>query len=87
MKRFLLTHNATVGRTTADGAVFPPVRLIFYSIVEAADTEAASAQAVQYSDPSFVTRVADITELGEGLTAEELFGLLDHKKILVEDKV
>ena len=87
MKKFLVKHNATVGRTTTDGAVFPPVELVFYSIVEAADTETASAQVVQYSDPGFVTRVGDITEMGDGLTSDELFGLLDHKKVLVEAKV
>jgi len=87
MKKFLITHNATVGRKKADGADFPPVELLFYSIVEAETTEAASDQVVQYSDPGFISRVSNVSELGEGMTAEELFGLLEHKKVLTESKL
>lgn len=87
MKKFLITHNATVGRKKADGADFPPVELTFYSIVEAESTEAASDQVVQYSDPGFVSRVNNVSELGEGMTADELFALLEHKKVLTESKL
>jgi len=87
MKKFLITHNATVGRKKADGADFPPVELLFYSIVEAETTEAASDQVVQYSDPGFISRVSNVSELGEGMTADELFGLLEHKKVLTESKL
>lgn len=87
MKKFLITHNATVGRKKADGADFPPVELLFYSIVEAESTEAASDQVVQYSDPGFVSRVNNVSELGEGMTADELYALLAHTKVLAEAKV
>lgn len=87
MKKFLITHNATVGRTTTDGAVFPPVELTFYSMVESTSSEEASSQVVQYSDPGFVTKVANITEVADSVSAEELFELLNHKKVLIEAKV
>jgi len=84
MKKYLITHNATVGRQQADGAHFPPVELLFYSMVEAESVEQAGEKVIRYSDPSFVTQVKDVTEVGEGLSADELYALLEHKKIMVE---
>lgn len=87
MKKYLITHTATVGRKKVDGAEIAPVELLFYSIVEAATTEAASDQVVQYSDPGFISKVSNVSELGEGMTTDELHGLLEHKKVLVESRV
>jgi len=84
MKKFLVTHNATVGRKKADGAEIPPVELLFYSIVEAETTETASDLVVQYRDPGFISRVTNVSELGEGMTSEELLALLEHKKVFTE---
>jgi hypothetical protein len=83
MKKFLITHEATVGRTV-EGTQMPPIRLQFYSMVEAANEEAAQDQLIQYKDPGFVSRVASIAEVADVVTSEELFALLDQKKVLVE---
>lgn len=87
MKTFLVTHHATVGRTKEEGASFPPVELTFYSMVKDETMEAANEQVIQYSDPNFVTRVTNVTEVADTISVDELFELLDHKKVVIEAKV
>ncbi len=84
MKKYLITHTAVIGRTKQDGATHGQVELTFYSMVEAETQEAASDAVVQYLDPGFTTVVSGIAEVADAVSAEELYALLNHKKVLVE---
>lgn len=81
-KRFLVTYSAVIGRTTGEGAQHPPVYLTFYSMVEAGNSEEVQNHITQYSDPGFRTKVENITEVGDGLTQDELFDLLKHENVI-----
>lgn len=84
-KKYLVKHTAAVGRTTEDGADHPPVYLTFYTVVEAASTEAASDQVVQYSDPGFKTRVVNITPLKKDVSVEELTEMLGQSVVFQDE--
>ena len=87
MAKFLVTHEAVVTRevpTMEKQQTVPGINLIFYSMVDAENKEQAYEQLTQYSDPNFKSKVMKVDELGEGLTTEELFSLLEHKKVLFE---
>jgi len=84
MNKYLITHEAVVGRTKEEGAQIAPITLLFYSMVEAPSAEAANEQAVVYRDPGFRTTVLGVSEVADQLSADDLYALLDHKKVLVE---
>jgi hypothetical protein len=84
MAKYLVTHEATVGRTVGEGAVIQSILLTFYSMLEASSVDAAKDELVAYSDPGFKTRVVDVVEVADPLSNERLFELLDHKKIIKE---
>jgi hypothetical protein len=88
MKRFLVTHDAIIGRVDADNprTQMQPMSLKFYTMVEADNLEAAQEQLVQYKDPGFITRIANTAEVGDTVTVDELFALLDQRKILLEQR-
>lgn len=85
MAKFLVKHNAVVGRTKADGGELPPVELVFFTVVEGANLEAATDMIVQYSDPGFTTKMASVTELeNDKLPAELLAQLSDPSTLRVQ---
>ena len=63
MAKFLVKYEAVVGRTKADGGTLPAVDLTFYNVVEAANREQVDTILVQYKDPGFTTRVAEVIEV------------------------
>lgn len=81
-KPFLVEFNATVGRTTEE-AEHPPVYLTFYAVVEAVDSDGAQDQLTQYSDPTFTTKVRDITPMDDE-AKEALFANLALDKVMTE---
>jgi hypothetical protein len=84
MAKYLVTHEATVGRTKEEGAVIPSITLTYYSMVNADSVEAANDQVVVYRDPGFSSRIVGVAEVADILTADDLFALLDHSKIIKE---
>ena len=84
MAKYLVTHEATVGRTREEGAVIPSITLTYYSMVNADSVEAANEQVIVYRDPGFSTRIVGVAEVADILSADDLFALLDHSKIIKE---
>lgn len=84
MPKYLVTHEAVVGRTREEGAVIPSINLTYYSMVTAETEEAANEQVVVYRDPGFSTRIVGVSEVADILSADDLFALLDHSKIIKE---
>lgn len=84
MSKYLVTHEATVGRTKEEGAVIPSITLTYYSMVNAETEEAANEQVVVYRDPGFSTRIVAVAEVADILSSDDLFALLDHSKIIKE---
>jgi hypothetical protein len=85
MSKFLVKHDAVIGRSKDDGGELPPVELVFFTVVEAANLEAATDLIVQYSDPGFTTKMASVTELeGDALPAELLTQLSDGSTLRVQ---
>jgi hypothetical protein len=84
MAKYLVTHEATVGRTKEEGAVIPSITLTYYSMVNADSVEAANDQVVVYRDPGFSSRIVGVAEVADILSADDLFTLLDHSKIIKE---
>lgn len=87
LKNFLVTHTAVVGRPATPGESVSPVRLRFYSMVKAESSEAASDQIVTYRDPTFTTTVENVAEVGDTISGDELFALLNHNEVLKEEKL
>lgn len=84
MKKFLVTHNAVVGRTKEDGSDHSPINLVFYTVNEAASEEAVQDQLVRYSDPGFVTNIASVAELGDDISADDLYALMKPELVISE---
>jgi kynureninase len=84
MTKYLVTYEATIGRTREEGAVIPSITLTYYSMVEAATVEAANDMVVVYRDPGFSTRVVSVAEVADILSASDLFALLNHEIIIKE---
>lgn len=82
MTKYLVTHEAVIGRTKEEGAALPPITLTFYSMVEASTTEEANEKIVTYRDPGFSTRIVSIAEVADILSADDLYALLAHDKVL-----
>lgn len=82
MKRFLIKHDAVIGRTKEEGADLPPLELIFYTMVEAANLEAASDLATGYEDAGFKVKVGDIVEVGDSMSSDDLYTLLKQNDVL-----
>ena len=70
MHTYLLTHKATVGRSADNTTDIPPIYLTYYSLVKAASTEAAQEMSVQYSDPTFRTKITSIQRLETSLSLD-----------------
>jgi hypothetical protein len=81
-KTFLVTYEALIGRVKEDGADHQPVELTFYVAVRAKDVQHANDMVVQYSDRGFVAKVTGIAELGDQVSADDLYALLEHSKVL-----
>jgi len=86
-KLFLVTYDALIGRTKEDGADHAPVELTFHVVVKAASREAVDDQLVQYSDRGFVAKVTTVAELADQVAAEDLLGLMEHRKVLRVQRV
>jgi len=84
MTKYLVTHEATVGRTREEGAVIPSITLTYYSMVNAETVEAANDMVVVYRDPGFSTRIVGVTEVADILSSDDLFALLNHANIIKE---
>lgn len=84
MTKYLVTYEATIGRTKEEGAVIPSVVLTYYSMFEAENEEAANDKVVIYRDPGFSTRLVAVTEVADVLSSNDLFALLDSSKIIKE---
>lgn len=82
--KYLIRHEAVIGRTKEDGADHSPIELVFYTVVEATSYELASDLAVQYADKGFKTRVASITSLPDTMSSDKLLILLNPKEVLKE---
>jgi hypothetical protein len=82
MKLFLVTYEALIGRTKTDGAEHAPVELTFHVVVKAKDADAVNDIATNYSDPGFVAKVRNVAELADQVSAEQLYDLMDAKKVL-----
>lgn len=63
VKKFLVTHHASVGVTKEDGGAQDPLYLTYYTMVDATTMERAMDQAVQYRGPSFRSRIANVKEI------------------------
>jgi hypothetical protein len=83
-KRFLVKNEALIGRKKEDGSDHPPVELIFYTMVEAPNLEAANDMLVTYSDPGFRTRVANVLEVADSLSSDDLYSLLKLSDVVQE---
>lgn len=82
--KYLVRHEAVIGRSKDDGADHSPIELVFYTVVEASSYELASDLAVQYADKGFKTRVASIVTLPETMSGDELYKLLNAAEVLKE---
>ena len=81
-KRFLIKHEAVIGRTKEDGADLPPMEVIFYTMVEAPSHEAATDMAVGYADKGFKIKIADIVEVGDKISSDDLYTLLKQSDVI-----
>lgn len=81
-KRFLIKHEAVIGRTKEDGADLPPMQLIFYTMVEAPTLEAAEEMASGYADKTFKIKVANVVEVGDNISSDDLYALLKQSDVL-----
>ena len=86
MAKYLVKHSALVGRSKADGGVLPAVQLVFFSIVEATNVEAANDLLVQYKDPGFTTRVESVEEITDS-TGTYLLEQLQSATVLREQEI
>lgn len=89
MSKFLIQFEASIGRKKADvsiddpgASLLNPIDLTFFGVVEAKDEEEATSQVVLYRDPGFLTKVIKVSEMGKGMTAEELFDLMAVNKLI-----
>jgi hypothetical protein len=82
MKRFLIKHEAVIGRTQEDGADHAPLELIYYSMVEASTLDQATDMAMGYADKTFKVKVTDIVEVGDTISSNDLYVLLKQETIL-----
>jgi len=82
MKRFLIKHDAVIGRTKEDGADLPPMELIFYTMVEAPNLDAATDMASGYADKTFKVKVGSIVEVGDNISSDDLYALLNQSEVI-----
>lgn len=81
-KRFLIKHDAVIGRGQDDGAELPPMELIFYTMVEAANLEAATDMATGYADKTFKVKVGEIVEVDDHISSDDLYALLKQSYVI-----
>ena len=82
-KRFLIKHDAVIGRgLKEDGAEHPPLELVYYTMVEAANLEAASDMSMGYADKTFKVKVGSIVEVGDNISSDDLYALLNQSEVI-----
>jgi len=82
MKRFLIKHDAVIGRSEEAGADLPPMELIFYTMVEADSLETATDMATGYADKTFKVKVGEVVEVGDTLSSDDLYALLKQSEVI-----